>query len=73
MEKKWCIGPLQIVREQHIEEEHYAVIQGRKIVQICKQNQLPSNSELYLTKPTYKLMPGMIDQHIHGIAGEVQG
>ena len=69
MEKKWCIGPLQIVREQQIEEEHYAVIQGRKIVQICKQNQLPSNSELYLTKPTYKLMPGMIDQHIHGIAG----
>lgn len=69
MEKTWCVGPIQIVREQQIEQEHYAVIEGKKIVQLCKKSDLPENIKLVETKETYKLMPGMIDQHIHGISG----
>lgn len=69
MEKTWCIGPLQIVREQRIEDDCYAVIEGGKIVQFCKRGELPEQVELVETKTAYKMMPGMIDQHIHGISG----
>lgn len=69
MEKTWGVGPIQIVREQQIEQEHYAVIEGKKIVQLCKKSELPEHIELVETKATYKLMPGMIDQHIHGTSG----
>ena len=69
MEKTWCIGPIQIVREHQIDLEHYAVIEGKKIVRFCKKSDLPEQFELVETKATYKLMPGMIDQHIHGMSG----
>lgn len=69
MEKTWCIGPLQIVREQRIEEDCYAVIEGKKIVQFCKKDELPEQTDIMETKAAYKMMPGMIDQHIHGMSG----
>lgn len=69
MEKTWCIGPLQIVREQQTEEDCYAVIEGKKIVQFCKKDDLPEEIDLLETKAAYKMMPGMIDQHIHGMSG----
>lgn len=69
MEKTWCIGPLQIVREQRIEEDCYAVIEGKKIVQFCKKDELPEQTDIVETKAAYKMMPGMIDQHIHGMSG----
>ncbi|MEK5078309.1 N-acetylglucosamine-6-phosphate deacetylase [Solibacillus sp. FSL W7-1436] len=69
MKKTWCIGPLQIVREQRIEEDCYVVIEGKKIVRFCKKDELPEQVDFVETKTVYKMMPGMIDQHIHGIAG----
>ncbi|MEK4387487.1 N-acetylglucosamine-6-phosphate deacetylase [Solibacillus sp. FSL W7-1464] len=69
MEKTWCIGPLQIVREQRIDEDCYAVIEGKKIVRFCKKNELPEQIDYVETKAAYKMMPGMIDQHIHGMSG----
>src|SRR5690606_15762242 len=69
MKKTWCIGPLQIVREQRIEEDCYVVIEGKKIVRFCKKDELPEQIDFVETKTVYKMMPGMIDQHIHGIAG----
>ncbi|WP_274308261.1 N-acetylglucosamine-6-phosphate deacetylase [Solibacillus daqui] len=69
MEKIWGIGPLQIVTEQQILENQYVVIEGKKICQICDAKQLPADCEIVHAEPNFKLMPGMIDQHIHGIAG----
>lgn len=69
MEKLWGIGPLKIVTEQQVLDKHYVVIEGKKITSICDQQQLPAQCELMQTAPSFKLMPGMIDQHIHGIAG----
>lgn len=69
MEKLWGIGPLQIVTEQQVLDKHYIVIEGKKIKSICEEQQLPAECELVQTAPNFKLMPGMIDQHIHGIAG----
>ena len=69
MKKTWCIGPLQIVRELRKEDDCYAVIEGEKIVQFCKRGELPEQIDLVETKTAYKMMPGMIDQHIHGISG----
>lgn len=69
MKKTWCIGPLQIIREQRIEENCYAVIEGKKIVRLCKKDELPEQIDLVETKAAYKMMPGMIDQHIHGMSG----
>ena len=69
MESTWCIGPLQIVREQRIEENCFAVIEGKKIVRFCKKDELPEQIDIVETKSAYKMMPGMFDQHIHGISG----
>ena len=54
MEKTWCIGPLQIVREQQIEEDCYAVIEGKKIVRFCKKDELPVKIDFVETKAAYK-------------------
>ncbi|MGN7478317.1 N-acetylglucosamine-6-phosphate deacetylase [Solibacillus silvestris] len=69
MGKTWYIGPVQVVKEKSIEENHYLVIQSEKIAAICTEDQLPKDGSLFRTKPTDKAMPGMIDQHIHGMAG----
>ena len=69
MENVWAIGPLQVVLAQQVVENHYVVVEGKHIRQICEVHELPPQCELVETKPHFKLMPGMIDQHIHGIAG----
>ena len=65
----WAIGPLQVVLENQVVENHYVVIEGKHFVNICEEQGLPPQCEIFETNSSFTLYPGMIDQHIHGIAG----
>ncbi|MER2128320.1 N-acetylglucosamine-6-phosphate deacetylase [Solibacillus sp. FSL H8-0523] len=69
MENVWAIGPLQVVLEKQVMENHYVVIEGKQIFNICEAQELPIQCEIFETNSNVTLFPGMIDQHIHGIAG----
>ena len=69
MENSWVIGPLSIVTEKRIIQDGYLHIQDKKIHSICLEDNFPPNIQRILTNPEHICMPGMIDQHIHGIAG----
>lgn len=65
----WAIGPLQVVLENQVVENHYVVIEGKHFFNICEAHELPTQCEIFETNSDFTLLPGMIDQHIHGIAG----
>ena len=69
MKSTWAIGPLKLVLPEHVVENHFVVINEGRISQICEAHELPQKCEIFETKSSFKLFPGMIDQHIHGIAG----
>ena len=69
MKSTWAIGPLKLVLPEHVVENHFVVINDGRISQICEAHELPKKCEIFETKSSFKLFPGMIDQHIHGIAG----
>jgi len=69
VENRWVIGPLSIVTEKRIIQDGYLHIQDKKIHSICLEDNFPTNIQKIVTNPEHICMPGMIDQHIHGIAG----
>lgn len=69
MKNSWVIGPLSIVTEKRIIQDGYLQIQDKKIHSICLEDNFPPDIRRIATNPQHICMPGMIDQHIHGIAG----
>lgn len=67
--ERWCIGPLQVVTYDDILPHRYVVINKRTIEQICTADALPPHLHVQSCPAGYVLMPGMIDQHIHGLYG----
>lgn len=71
--ERLIISNLRVYSEQNIIDQGFVVIEGEKIAELGPVEKL--NRSVYKDVPVielpkdYKLIPGMIDLHIHGVAG----